>query len=231
MQSHQTNQILYVLCFLVATATATFIFPEGIVGVFILALGTLLIFTLVRRDEDKEFLQRIFLIALLVRVAFAAIIFYFQAFEYFGGDAYTYDRNGYSLLRVFFGEPSDSYLVKESLKMRGPGWGMNWFVAFIYLFVGRNIFATMAVECIIGAATAVLIYYVVIEIYNNSRVARLTTYFVALFPAMFVWSAQALKDGLIVFLLVLTMYCVIRLQKHYSFLYCAFTSFTLWRLP
>lgn len=227
MQANNLNRVLYVLCFIVAVAISIFVFPEGIVGVGIITVSTLLIFTLLKRDEDKEFLRRIYLIALLCRVTFAALIFYFGSYAYFGGDADTYDFNGYGLLRIFFGEAFDSYTVEQALNMRGSGWGMNWFVAFLYFFFGRSIFATMAVECVVGAATALLIYYVAIEIYNNSRVARLTAYLVALFPAMIVWSAQALKDGLIVFLLVLTMLCVNRLQRQYNFLYTLLLIFSL----
>lgn len=227
MQSERINQYLYILCFVAAVATSVFIFPAGIVGVGILVAGTFIVFTLLKNDEDKDFLCRLFLIALLCRAIFAALIFYFNVYGYFGGDANTYDYNGSGLLRIFWGGYDDSYSVQAALKMRGPGWGMNWFVAFLYFFFGRNIFATMAVECVVGAATAILIYYVVIEIFNNSRVARLAAYLVALFPAMIVWSAQALKDGLIVFLLVLTMLCVIRLQKRYSFLYTALLIFSL----
>lgn len=47
--------------------------------------------------------------------------------------------------------------------------------------------------------------------------ARVSGYLVALFPAFIIWSGQLLKDGLVVFLLVLSILMVLRLQERFSY--------------
>lgn len=228
MQLERKNHILYILCFVVAAAISVFVFPEGITGVMLAVAGCFLVRHLIRKSEDREFLWQLFLSALLCRVCFAGVIFYFKAYHYFGADAETYDFIAANILKMLAGAPaSDNYAVMTAYQMRGPGWGMSWLVAFIYSLTGQNIFATMMIECVLGAATVLLLYEIVIEIFNNSRVARLTAFLAAVFPAMVIWSSQALKDGFIVFLLVLVMLCVIRLQKKYSILYTALLIFSL----
>jgi len=54
------------------------------------------------------------------------------------------------------------------------------------------------------------------RVYGNRKVARISAYLVAFFPAFVIWSGQLLKDGLIVFLLVLAMTMVLELQRRLS---------------
>ncbi|MEO6050238.1 MAG: hypothetical protein ABIP78_02765, partial [Pyrinomonadaceae bacterium] len=79
--------------------------------------------------------------------------------------------------------------------------------------IGRNPFAAQSFCAVVGAATAPLVFFCSRNIYGNLRVAKTTAIAIAVFPAFVIWSGQLLKDGLIIFLLVLAMTMVMQIQK------------------
>lgn len=99
-----------------------------------------------------------------------------------------------------------------------PGWGMSYFVGFIYTIFGNSILIAQSFCAVIGAATAPMVYFCAQKVFNNNRVAKITAISIALFPSFIVWSSQLMKDGLIIFLLVVVMTMVLHLQKKFSLL-------------
>ena len=61
----------------------------------------------------------------------------------------------------------------------------------------------------------------------NKNVARFSAIAVAFFPSFIIWSSQLMKDGLVIFLLVLTMLMVMRLQEKLSFVPILILLFSL----
>src|SRR4051794_7706530 len=57
-----------------------------------------------RLGADKEFLLRLFVAGLLLRMIVGMSIFYFHLQDFFGGDAYTYDYLGAMLVKMWHGE-------------------------------------------------------------------------------------------------------------------------------
>lgn len=194
-------------------------FPESAPAVLLLiALSSLTAFIIRRTDKSNEFLVNIFFVALIARIAFGTIVHLFELREFFGGDALTYDFNGNKLMEVWTGRTSgDDWLVQRAMSTSGPGWGMNYLTGIIYLIVGRNILAAQFFCAIIGAATAPLVYICSHKIFQNQRVGKVASILVAMFPGFIIWSSQLLKDGLIIFLLVLVMTMVLELQKKFSY--------------
>jgi hypothetical protein len=94
---------------------------------------------------------------------------------------------------------------------------MNYLVAGIYYVFGKNFLAAQTFAAVFGAAIAPLVYICTLNIFRNQRASRLAAIGVAVFPAFVIWSGQLLKDGLIVFLLVLTMTAVLKLQEKFSY--------------
>ncbi|MFN6962565.1 MAG: ArnT family glycosyltransferase [Pyrinomonadaceae bacterium] len=168
--------------------------------------------------SDKRFVTAIFLAALAARLAFGLFVHLFELREFFGGDANTYDFRGNLLLDHWLGltDPNDIG-VKIAVSQTGPGWGMYYLVAAIYYFVGRNILAAQSFCAVFGAATAPMVYFCAQKVFGNLRVAKTAAVLVALFPAFIIWSGQLLKDGLIVFLLVLAMTMVLALQERFNY--------------
>ncbi|HMS42221.1 MAG TPA: glycosyltransferase family 39 protein, partial [Pyrinomonadaceae bacterium] len=109
----------------------------------------------------------------------------------------------------------------------GPGWGMNYLVAIIYFITGQNILAAQFFCAVIGAATAPLVYVCAHKVFENVRVSKLSAILVAFFPAFIIWSSQLLKDGLMIFLIVLAITMVLKLQEEFSYFSVSILIFSL----
>ncbi|MBL0241369.1 MAG: glycosyltransferase family 39 protein [Chloracidobacterium sp.] len=94
---------------------------------------------------------------------------------------------------------------------------MNYFVGAIYYVLGRNILAAQSICAVVGAATAPMVYVCAKKVFNNIRVAKFSAIAIALFPSFIIWSSQLMKDGLIIFLLVLAMTMVLQLQEKFGY--------------
>lgn len=167
-----------------------------------------------RVDNHSRFLQQIFFVGLLLRIVVGAGIFAIGLQGFFGGDAYTYDVIGYSLLRHWQGEPFFNNALESWFV--GGGWGMLYLVAAVYRVVGRNMLAVQFVSAVAGAATAPIIFLCAERMFNHARVARVAALLTAFFPSLVLWSSQGLKDGFVVFLLAVIMLMTLRLGKALS---------------
>ena len=169
-------------------------------------------------SDDKDFVTKVFLIALLARLAFGILVHYFDLRDFFGGDALTYDHYGNRLNEIWAGNAvMDDYESRKAMATSGSGWGMNYFVGAIYYVLGRNILAAQSICAVVGAATAPMVYVCAKKVFQNIRVARFSAIAIALFPSFIIWSSQLMKDGLIIFLLVLAMTMVLQLQERFGY--------------
>ena len=66
-------------------------------------------------------------------------------------------------------------VVNAHIGCGGTGWGMIYMVAAIYAAIGRNALAVQYVNAIVGAATAPIVYLCALEVFNNIRVARISS--------------------------------------------------------
>src|ERR1041385_87602 len=78
---------------------------------FVLPMAAAFGFAVARIKEDKNFLVRLFISAIMVRIFLGSAIYYFHQQEFFGGDANTYDTFGNALMRVWNGDLSYQYYV------------------------------------------------------------------------------------------------------------------------
>ncbi|MBK8465483.1 MAG: glycosyltransferase family 39 protein [Chloracidobacterium sp.] len=214
------NKFLLLACFLiVALGLFAVPFPDGpvaLIAAVLLSTGVLLTFR--RFTEEREFVTTIFLVGLALRLSFGLLVHIFDLREFFGGDALQYDANGAHLVDIWLGKASQADLKALAYDPAGgTGWGMNYLTGFIYLFLGRNIFAAQSFCAVAGAATAPMVFFCAKKIFNNLRVAKFAAVSIAVFPSFVIWSSQLLKDGLIIFLLVLTMTMVLELQKKFNY--------------
>jgi 4-amino-4-deoxy-L-arabinose transferase-like glycosyltransferase len=177
---------------------------------------------------DHKFLIRLFIAGLLARIVVGTMIFVFQQQTFFGGDAFTFDFFGNALLKTWEGDKYfQTYVDVFSGGGASSGWGMLYMVAVIYKLVGRNLLATQYVNSVLGAATAPLAYMIALEIFPNKRVARVCALLTAFFPSMVLWTSQGLKDGPIIFLLILSMLATLKLGTRFSFKYLTALALSL----
>jgi 4-amino-4-deoxy-L-arabinose transferase-like glycosyltransferase len=210
------NGVLIALAFAISLGIAVLLPSEGPAALVLCAVSaTVACFFINRIQEHRKFLLQVFLGGLLVRMLVGTSIFYGNLQEFFGGDALTYDHHGYWLLQSWLGE--SSYVV--AIANYASGWGMPYVVAAIYGVVGRNQLAVQFVNSVVGAATAPLIFLCAQHLFENTRVARMSAILVAFFPSLVLWSSQGLKDGLIIFLLALTIVATLKLRERLTISY------------
>jgi len=171
------------------------------------------IFILARTEDERTFLMRLFIVGLLVRIVLASVIYMGHMEEFFGGDANTYDIYGQSLLQGIYGDRYHMEKYQAFIASGAGAWGMLYMVAGIYEVVGRNLLAVQLVNASIGAATGVVVYYTAKSLFNNLRVAKLAALLVTFFPSLILWSSQALKDGLIILALAISILATLRLME------------------
>lgn len=196
----------------------------------LLTLAALAIGMIFRLGEERRFLLQLFIGALMVRVFIGTLIYVFQWQGFFGGDALTYDFFGFALLKTWEGDKFYQILVTQFTSTAGSGWGMLYLVAAVYKITGQNPLAVQFVSAILGAATAVISYMTVQEIFSNQRVTRAAALSTAFFPSLVLWSSQGLKDGPIIFLLAVTMLATLKLGARFSLKYLVILVLTLFSL-
>lgn len=218
--------ILSVLLMIFIVALESF---EGAVAVMVVTvMSVAVVFLIKQKTEQSEFLIQVFLAALIVRIIFGMFIHIFELRPFFGGDALTYDSLGNRLVDIWFNNfsPNDPWSQK-ALSTSLPGWGMHYLTGIIYSITGRNILAAQFFCAVFGAATVPLVYLCAKKIFHNQKVGTISALLIAFFPAFIIWSSQLLKDGLIVFLLVLAMTLVLQLQEKLNYASVGLLIFSL----
>jgi 4-amino-4-deoxy-L-arabinose transferase-like glycosyltransferase len=220
--------LLATLSFLYFVSLPFLIPVHGGTAVLLCGACALVVCYVVRQTElDKEFLLQVFISALLVRVLLATAIYYLRLQSFFGGDALTYDQQGFALTLVWQGQISYDDFTYGSVE---DFLGMPYLVAGIYTLVGRNTLAVQLFNAVLGAATAPVVYVCAQRIFQNVRVARAAALLVAFYPSLLLWSSQALKDGPIMLLLATTMLTTLKLGERFSVKYLLVLMFSLFGL-
>lgn len=214
-----TRITIFAAFFVISLSLFAISFPEGTVGLaLVLALTSVAVICFRYFTDEKDFITSVYLIALAARMAFGVFIQLFDLQPFFGGDYIVYHEFGNSVANIWSGQGDlvDQEIYKQ-IPLSPAGWGMTYFVASIYYLVGENIFASQSVCAIIGAATAPMVYFCCQNIFQNKQTSKFAAMSVAIFPSFVIWSGQLLKDGLIVFLLVVAMTMVLELQKKLNY--------------
>lgn len=184
--------------------------PGALTMCAVAALPTLIV--LAREREDKTFLLRVFVLAVIARMILATVIHTMGLEEFFGGDATTYDLYGQSLAQAWHGDEFHATRYVNFAASGASAWGMLYIVAFVYELVGTNRFAIQLLNAAVGASTAITVYYSAKALFSNIRVSRLAALLVAFFPSLILWSSQALKDAIIIQALALAILATLRLM-------------------
>jgi len=207
--------ILMIVVTLVVCAGAIFIRPAEAPGALLVcaiaSIPTIII--LARQPEQRTFLLRLFILAALVRIILATVIFVGHMEEFFGGDANTYDIFGQSLVQAWHGNAYHAGKYASFVQSGASAWGMLYLVAAVYEVIGSNMLAIQMINASVGATTAIVVYKNSQELFSNTRVSKLAAILVAFFPSLILWSSQALKDGLIILALALSILATLRLME------------------
>lgn len=204
----------------IGIAVVGFVYPDSATALLIALISSTIAVVAIRKPAgDKRFVTNLFLAGLLVRLAFGIFLeIYPEMRDFFGADALTYHKRGDAIVGYWMGQlPADHYEVMRSTSLHLPGWGMNYLVAIIYYLLGPSLLAAQTLCAVVGAASAPLVYFLSNKIFLNKRVSQISGLAIAFFPSFVIWSSQLMKDGLIIFLLVLVMLMVMQLQEKFSY--------------
>src|SRR4030095_5486748 len=165
------------------------------------------------RGNDRTFLLRMFIAALIIRLVVGTVIFVGHMQDFFGGDALHYDVFGQALTQAWHGDKYSLMAYQQFVASGAGAWGMLYLVAIVYELIGPNMLAIQFINAAMGAATPALIYHCAQHLFNNRRVSRLAALLTAFYPSLVLWSSQGLKDGSIVMALALGMFATLRLME------------------
>jgi len=220
---------LIILATLFVFGAVLFLAPSEGPAALALSILTLLpaLVILARSETDRRFLIRMLVLGLLVRVVVGTLIFVGNYQEFFGGDANTYADYGHALAASWHGDKYQLARYEAFVASGASAWGMLYIVAVVYELIGENMLAVQLIVASVGASTATVVYSIAQVLFNNRRVSRLTTVLVAFFPSLVLWSSQALKDGLIILVLALSILATLRLMQKFSVLYVGILTMCL----
>jgi 4-amino-4-deoxy-L-arabinose transferase-like glycosyltransferase len=185
--------------------------PGALAVCVLMSVPTIIV--LARSPEQRTFLMRLFLIAIVIRIVLAMVIFVGHMEEFFGGDANTYDIFGQSLVASWHGDVYHTGKFISFTQSGASAWGMLYMVAAVYEVIGQNMLAIQFINASIGASTAIIVYHVAQHLFSNARVSKLAALLVAFFPSLILWSSQALKDSMIILALALSILATLRLME------------------
>ena len=219
------NILLIALTLLICGFTI-FMQPEAAPGAlaFCALVSIPPVLIIARERQSRTFLMRLFLIAMVVRIIIAVVIYTAHLEEFFGGDANTYDIFGQSLQQSWHGNDYHAEKYASFVQSGASAWGMLYIVAGVYEVIGANRFAIQLINASVGASTAVVVYYAAQTLFNNARVSKLAAILVAFFPSLILWSSQALKDAVIILALALAILATLRLMEKITFKYVLILS-------
>jgi len=195
-------------------------FPESAATLAVIGgMSAIALIVFRRFVSDTGFITEVFLAALVVRLAIGLFIQVFDLREFFGGDANTYSTRGWEIVEYWRGVTQVLGTdAARSVSVSHPGWGMFYLVAVLFYVFGKSIFLAQSFCAVVGASTAPMIYLLAKKLFSNERVAKFSAVSIALFPSFVIWSSQLMKDGLIIFLLVLAITMVLELNERFNLL-------------
>lgn len=182
------------------TVTAVVLGLASVVGIHVSSRGT----AFDARAQTRLFLAglllRYFLSIVLHSTSLLSVLGDDDASGWFGGVVYA---EGWRTQGVTVFDLPGKLLEAFSKLNRG------YYYLLGALFFVTNVQSRMmasALNCVVGAWTVVLTYRVARAMFPEPVAAR-TGWLVGVFPSMVVWSALTLKEPIVIFLEMLTLYC------------------------
>lgn len=156
--------------------------------------------------EERQFLTRLFFVALGIRVAVSILFCLADRNRFLDSDGHFAERVG--------------FVISEYWQGRGPGWyrtagggeiGFYYINAVIFFIFGKFILLPKILNSIIGSLVCVFIYRIA-KVCFNARIARLAAWLAVFFPSMITWSCLNVKDMYVIFLMLIVVFQAMKLR-------------------
>jgi hypothetical protein len=180
--------------------------------------------------SEVAFLIRLFMIAFGLRFAMSIVIYEFGLVRILGDE----DSSGWAIGKYL----CDDWLAQEvglfslpsilSHAYEGHHRGYYYLVGVFFYFTSLPFrLSAAALNCFFGAWTAIIGYRTARMLFNE-RIAIQTGWWICFFPSLIVWSAQTLKEPVVILLESLVIYsCVVQQRQGVSIKHAAIIVFTI----
>lgn len=213
--------------------------PVFVILILSIAIG--LGFWFFLKKDEQRFITSIYFAALAIRIIATIFLVGMELSDPLradnsgglSGDEYVFMRRGLELSK--FG----LYNIRTGRVVTSFGAGSRAFginavsimSSIFYSAFGFNLFALKMLTCMLGALTAVLIYYLSKKLFNI-KIAKVASVLVAFYPSLIRWSAQVIKEPFIIPLILIIFLAVsgINLKKWYLSLVIAILTLILYSL-
>lgn len=192
------------------------IFPQYIMSIPILTIGIIIImffflafnYYLIKWNDVKKIERKIFLHSLVYRLI-AVVGMYVLTYLYdplnlpmeFGAaDAWNYHASGAIVSDAIQKDRSILDALSGFWKSEND-YGFSIYIGLIYSLFGKNILIVKAINAIWGSLTAVRIYQICKNIFDEES-ARISAILCMLFPSLLWFSSMMLKETILIFLIV-----------------------------
>lgn len=177
----------------------------GIIGVLLFFLLSNQFSVQWQRSSSKSFVQKLFITALLLRIAWVIFSYFFYQyetgvpFEFDSADAIGY-HSAAELMSELPWEVSLDYLFHVQ---RGGASDSGYviYLIFLYKIFGPNIIIARLLKAVYGAYTCVLLYKLASRSMGE-YVGRISGIFAALMPNLIIYCGMHLKETEMIFLMV-----------------------------
>ncbi len=178
-------------------------------------IGFPVLYLLSRRKDvtEERFLRKILFIAFSLRLALALLFASDKAFRLFHEDAHGYEYFGKMICHAWRFPYGNFPIPEENLPESGIGY-MNFVAALMYLF-GEYLLVPSAFNSLAGTVTVYLTFTLAKQMFHPV-VARRAALLTAFFPSMVLWSSMALKDPLMLMLIMVFLNAAVALNRKFS---------------
>lgn len=212
-------------------------------GTLLVSLFALLLFLFLKcslPERDRTFILKVILIAFILRTAFAILYYFFylnQGYpDILGPDGGSYTQHSWYISRLLLeGNPftipnskehifSIYYRVVRYYNQQLPHMGdyqigaFSYFVGILYAVFNYSPLMIRLINSVCSIFTGVIVYFIGKEIFN-SKIGKVSMASFVFFPSIFIYSITALRDTIVIFLLVAIVWLLMKFNKNNNLLW------------
>lgn len=193
-------------------------------------------------SEQRKFIFRLFVFGYLSRVVVCYILYLLSCFSnrpgaFLGADDYVYMSNGLGLSRLLdAGVKVDLYSSGEihaSARAKEIAFGLPYSIyqeasfgilthlpytlynVFLLQWLGNHPLSVLITNCLLGAILIFPLFFLGKELFNSES-GKIAAVCGALYPSVFLWSTQDLKDPIFNLMVILLFFVFVHFRKTYN---------------